>query len=191
MVAAKGTRNARLFAIAQSEWNGYRVAGIVPDYIMRVSPQPGYVQGRKALRYDQVWQIARREHRIGVLWIDPDIAADPDDLAVITDAITSWPADTHTAAVKLWPASTARPDWIWSHRGGDLGKPVPTQDVTVQATYVATGFLYTPARLLDQLPDDFPSLQFTAVDVCLSETGIRHGIPVRVAWECRPRHLHF
>lgn len=127
----------------------------------------------------------------GVLWLDPDVAADPDDLEAMRLAVTMAPADMHTGLVKLWPESTGRDDWIWSHRGGTLGYPAATQKDTRTVAYVATGFLWTPARLLDLVFPRLEAAQWQEVDVALSETALEHGIEARTVPGCRPKHLHF
>lgn len=97
----------------------------------------------------------------------------------------------HTGLVKLWPESTGRPDWIWSHRGGTLGSPVASQDESAPVSYVSTGFLFTPARLLDLAVSVMPFWQWAEVDVGLSEIALRAGIPAAVVPGCQPKHLHF
>lgn len=139
----------------------------------------------------RIWRRVRHTGVTGILWLDPDIAADPDDLAAMNAAVLEHPADLLTGAVKLWPESTGRPDWIWSHRGGTLGFPVATQEETAPVAYVAQGFLYTPARLLDLVFPAHEGAQWAEVDVLLSEYALSNGIPARLVAGCRPKHLHF
>lgn len=139
----------------------------------------------------ELWLSAELAGAAGVLWLDPDVAADPDDLAVMTDAIEARPADMHTGLVKLWPQSTGWPHWIWSHRGGTIGSPAASQDDTAPVTYIATGFLWTPARLLDLAFPPGQSWQWHEVDVGLSELALAHGIAAHAVPGCRPKHLHF
>lgn len=176
---------------AQVKWCNYRVNSIPADAIMDVWPEPNYPHGRKALHMSQLWNGIRANGIPGVLWLDPDIAADPDDLAAMTSAIDAAPAEMHTGLIKLWPESTGRDHWIWSHRGGTLGKPAATQEVIRTVAYVSTGFLWTPARLLDLAFPSIEGCQWDQVDVALSEYALTHGIPARTVPECRPKHLHF
>jgi hypothetical protein len=139
----------------------------------------------------ELWKRVRTYGVTGVLWLDPDVAADPDDYGAMVNAIESIPHAMHTGMVKLWPESTGLDHWIWSHRPGSVGSPVATQDETAPVSYVATGFLYTPARLLDLV---FPALadgQWIDVDVTLSEVAMVNGIAAHAVTGCRPKHLHF
>lgn len=127
----------------------------------------------------------------GMLWLDPDVVADPDDLATMTEAVEAIPADLHTGMVKLWPASTSRDAWIWSHRAGRLGTPAATQDETCAPVYVSTCFLWIPARLLDSITPQLPSWGWHGFDVQLSEAALHLGIEAHTVPACRPKHLHF
>lgn len=176
---------------AQVQWCNYRVISIPVNYIMDVWPEPDYPHGRKAFHMGELWRKLPELAIPGVLWLDPDVAADPDDLAAMTQAIIGSPEDMHTGLVKLWPESTGRDTWIWSHRGGTLGAPVATQEVTPIVSYVSTGFLWTPARLLDIVFPGMMPAQWDQVDVGLSEAALMAGIPARTVPGCQPKHLHF
>jgi len=177
--------------IAQIEWQGDRVKGIKPDYILPVEPLPEWEHGRKALLMADLWEQLQDDRPPGVLWIDHDVASDPDDLAAMVEATSRWPDAMHTGMVKLWPASTQLPDWIWSHRGGILDYPVASQDESVPIAYVATGFLWTPARLLDLTRPVMRLWRWEQVDVGLSELAWLHDITINGVRACRPKHLHF
>lgn len=123
--------------------------------------------------------------------MDNDVAADPDDLAAMTEAIEADPGSVQTALVKLWPASTGRDSWIWSHRGGSLGSPQVLADEAAPVAYFATGLTWLPGRLLDLAAPQLPSWPFHAFDVGLSEVALAHGIHVYAVHSCRPKHLHF
>lgn len=139
----------------------------------------------------RLWDEVRTSGQPGVLWLDPDVALDPDDQQAMHQAVTARPEAMHTAMVKLWPESTQLPDWIWSHRGGTLGQPAATQETAPQVSYVALGCLWTPARLLDLTMPQVEGGQWADVDVALSETALQHGIPAYTVDGCRPKHLHF
>ena len=180
-----------IYTIAQIEWCGFRVNGIEPDHVIRTRPDHLYPHGRKGQgMQDWYAQVRDRGHH-GIVWLDADVAADPDDLAAIDDAIIKRPDYMHTAALKLWPASTGRDDWMWSHRTGDHGSPEATQDISAPVRYVATGMLYTPMKLLSLCYGPLARLQWAEVDVFLSEMALRHDIPARIVLGCRPKHLHF
>lgn len=176
---------------AQVKWAGYRVDSITVDTEMDVWPTPEYPHGQKALHMNNTWE-RMREYRIpGILWLDPDVAADPDDLAAMQQAVEMAPACMHTGLVKLWPESTQLDHWIWSHRLGTLGQPIATQLVTDVVAYVSTGFLWTPAELLDLVFPLIRDAQWAEVDVALSEHALQAGIIARTVTGCQPKHLHF
>lgn len=177
--------------VVQTEWDNFRVKGIQADYVIRPRPEPGYPDGRKAALMSNLWGQLRPASPAGLLWVDPDVAADPDDLAAMASAVTQAPAGVHTGLVKLWPRSTGLKDWIWSHRGGTLGSPAATQDETVTVSYVAMGFVWTPARLLDLAFPANRGWHYHEIDLGLSELALAHHIPMRTVPGCRPKHLHF
>lgn len=127
----------------------------------------------------------------GILWVDPDVAADPDDLEAMGQAVAAYPGWVHTGMVKLWPISTGHQDWIWSHRGGTLGCPTVTQDETVPVSYIAMGFLWTPSVLLDAAFPRYRTWEYPEIDVGLSELAQALAIPMAQVLACRPKHLHF
>lgn len=180
----------RLYTV-QNSWCNYRVISIPVDEIMPSRPVPNWPHGRKALHMALAWERARALGHPGVLWLDPDVAADPDDLSAMDYAVARAPDLMWTAAVKLWPESTGLPYWIWSHRGGTLGQPVATQDESVSVAYVATGFLWTPGALLDLAFPRYSHWQWEQVDVGLSELALAAGISARLVPGCRPKHVHF
>lgn len=177
--------------ITQSEWCGYRVIGPRADYVIHVIPEPGYEHGLEAAGIAAVWDHADRHGALGLLLVGCDVAADPDDIAAMRSAVLERPADLHTGLVKLWPESTGREEWIWSHRGGTVGFPAATQDLAVPVAYVSLGFLWAPARLLELAAPHLAARQWGETDVYLSETALNHGIAAHVVPDCRPKHLHY
>ena len=137
------------------------------------------------------WEDWRDRGAAGVIWMDPDIVADPDDLAAITARISYWPAAVWCSLHKLWPASTGRDTWVWGH--GRWAEPVPemTQQAMVMPGWFALGMTYTPAVLLDKVLADLPLWPFGAIDMGLSKMARELRVPIRVARECRPKHLHY
>lgn len=177
--------------IVQNEWQGFRVNSLPVDYVVHSSPAPGYPHGRLGKGIYDLWKPLIASFRPGILWMDPDVAADPDDLDAMTAAVEQLPADLHTGMVKLWPTSTSRDTWIWSHRPGTLGAPAATQDETAPVIYVSTCFLWIPARLLDLIQVEVASWPWEGFDVALSEAALRAGIGAHAVPACRPKHLHF
>ena len=91
---------------AQIEWNHWRIASVLPDHIVRVAPEPDQPRGRKAALMAAYWRSIRGDGPPGVIWQDPDIVADPDDMDAMREQIRDYPGWAHVAAHKLWPAST-------------------------------------------------------------------------------------
>lgn len=182
---------AAAITVIQTSWRDFRVAGIHADYVLASKPEPGFPHGRKAILMSDLWRRLRPHGLAGVLWVDPDVAADPDDLAAMAQAVRAHPTWIHTAVLKLWPISTGRDDWIWSHRGGTLGFPAATQDETVPVSYIAMGFVWTPAQLLDAAFPRYQDWEYHQIDVGLSELAQVLGIPMAIVPGCRPKHLHF
>lgn len=176
---------------AQIEWQGYRVKSIPVDYVLPVAPLDNWPHGRKALAMRDLWSKLRDAGTAGVLWLDPDVAADLDDLAAMQAAVDALPGAMHTGWVKLWPASTGRPEWIWSHRAGSFGFPVAHQGEFTTVAYIATGFLWTPAELLELAWPTMLHWRWEQVDVLLSELALAHDIGIYAAPGCNPKHLHF
>lgn len=177
--------------VAQIEWQGERAKGVTPDFILPVIPEPEYEHGRKGLLSSALWLNHTDAAWPGIIWVDPDVAADPGDLEAMLTAAAELPQDVHTGLVKLWPASTGLRTWIWSHRGGTLGNPVATQDPAVPIAYVSTCFLYVPARLMKRVAADMASWPWFGFDVRLSEAALRAGVPMHAVAACQPKHLHF
>ena len=126
-----------------------------------------------------------------MLWQDPDIIADPDDLAAMTSHIETWPGMVHVARHKLWPASTMREHWVWGHGIMQDERPVLSQKWQERAEWFALGFTWTPAQLLDLAVPHMPAWQFGQVDSGLGAVARQHRIPGRAVSGARPKHLHF
>ena len=177
--------------IVQSEWCGYRVRGITPDHVLHIWPEGNWPHGREAKAISDTWQLRPGPWDSGLLLVGCDVAADPDDLEAIRSAVELAPRDVHTGMVKLWPESTGRDDWIWSHRGGSVGFPAATQSETAPVMYFSIGFAWIPARLLNLACPAMESWQWGETDVRLSELALHHGIDAHSVGRCRPKHLHF
>lgn len=177
--------------IAQSQWCGYRVISLPVTFILDIWPTPEFPKGDEANQIANAWLRARDLGATGMLLLGCDVAADPDDLAAMTAAAARAPEDIHTGLVKLWPQSTSRETWMWSHRGGTLGEPTVLDDETAPVSYVSLGFLWCPARLLDLSAPVMGAWQHGQADVRLSEVALRAGIPMHAVPDCRPKHLHF
>jgi hypothetical protein len=177
--------------VCQSMWCNYRVISLQADYVIDIRPEENWPTGREAAGIGLAWSMARAEGRPGLLLLGCDVAADLDDLDAMAEAAGQLPEDLHTGMVKLWPESTARKDWMWSHRGGTLGQPAATQDGSAPVSYVSLGFLWVPGRLLDLASPTIASWRHGEADVRLSELALTHGVPAHAVQACRPKHLHF
>jgi len=137
------------------------------------------------------WRQARQDGYDGVIWQDPDIVADPDDLEAMREQARDYPDWAHVAAHKLWPASTMRDSWVWGHGIMDGNRPVLSQRMQPRAEWFALGLTYTPGRLLDLALPHMPAWVFGQVDSGLAAVARQHNITGRVVPHARPKHLHF
>lgn len=177
--------------IAQSQWCNYRVISLPATYVLDIWPSDAYPKGDEARQIAWMWVVARGQGHPGLLLLGCDVAADPDDLDAMTAAVAARPGDLHTGLVKLWPESTGRNTFMWSHRQGTIGMPVVTSDESGQVSYVSLGFLWVPGRLLDLVSPLMGPWQHGETDVRLSEIALSAGIPAYIVSDCRPKHLHF
>lgn len=177
--------------IAQAQWNGYRVNSVPINHVIDARPEPEFPPNHRAQLMSDLWCTDLRSEQPGVLWLTCDVALDPGDLAAMARSIAWRPADVHTGLVKLWPTSTGRPDWMWSHRTGTIEQPAATQDETAPCVYFTIDCVWTPARLLDAA---FPAISgdyFSQIDLSLSRIAHGLGIVAHLVPGCRPKHLHF
>jgi hypothetical protein len=177
--------------IVQSVWCDFFVESLEPDHILDIWPEIGFPKGREALCLSQLWKKLRDTDIPGVLLLGCDVAADPDDYEAISAAAFVEPLMVHTGMVKLWPASTGRAEWMWSHRGGKLGNPEATQLDIIFPTYFSLGFLYVPRRLMDLCFPAHDNWAHGQMDVGMSEIALQNRIRTRVVYGATPKHLHF
>lgn len=175
----------------QTEWQGYRINSLTPAHILRVIPEPGFPDGRRSQLTADLWASHGAGHWAGMLWLDCDVAADPDDLAAMAEAVKADPEQVYTGMIKLWPRSTGAAAWFWSHRAGPPSAPICTQAEVEDATNFALGFLWTPARLMNLALPWLRSWRYREIDCGLSELAWRHDIRARAVLDCRPKHLHY
>lgn len=177
--------------IVQSQWQSFRVESLEADYVLDIKPEHGYPRGREALELSKLWAMLRQMQGSGVLLLGCDVAADPDDYAAMCAAARRQPELVHTGMVKLWPASTKRAEWMWSHRGGKLSAPEATQLDPIRIAYFSLGFLYVPRRLMDLCFPAHDNWRWGEMDVGMSEIAWRNGIRCRAVYDATPKHLHF
>lgn len=177
--------------IVQSQWKGFRISSLTPDHILDVQPTDEYPRGQEAALLAILWSKLRMQDIPGLLLLGCDVAADPDDYEAMSSAVFLQPHDVHTGMVKLWPASTGRPDWMWSHRGGTVGNPVAGQHDVIHIAYFSLGFVFVPRRLLDRAFPAHANWKWGEMDVGLSEIAGRNHIRIHAVPDCTPKHLHF
>lgn len=177
--------------IAQIEWSGNRVQGIKPDHVIAAIPEPGWPNGRAAAGRAEVWRQLAEQGCEGVIWLDPDIAADPDDLDALAQFVALHPADVVTATVKLWPASTGRATWMYGHRWSEAVDDLDGQTWHQRPRYWTTSMVWTPAQLLDLAMPEMPDRPWHGFDVWLNRLALAHDIPAWAVPDCQPKHLHF
>lgn len=177
--------------IIQSQWRGYRVDSLTPDHVLDINPEPGFPTGREAKHLSDLWKTIHDDRLPGVLLLGCDVAADPDDYEAMCAAAFLKPDLVHTGMVKLWPASTGRADWMWSHRGGKIGAPEATQLDPIHIAYFSLGFLYVPSRLMHMCFPYHDDWRWGEMDTGMSEIAWRASIGVRAVYDARPKHLHF
>jgi hypothetical protein len=177
--------------IVQSQWKGFRVDSLPVSHVLDIQPEPEYEHGREAKALSDLWISIRDTDVSGLLLLGCDVAADPDDYMAIAKAVQYHPQRVLTGMVKLWPASTGRNEWIWSHRGGIYGAPEAGQHSVEYPAYFSLGFLWVPRQLLDLAFPEHDDWRWGQMDVGLSEIALHSRIVAQAVTDCRPKHLHF
>jgi hypothetical protein len=135
--------------------------------------------------------MARNDNACGILWQDPDIVIDPDDMREMRAAIARAPQFIHVSVHKLWPASTMRPDWVWAHGIVKGAEHILSQQMAPRADWFALGFTYTPARLMELARPHMFQWVFGQCDTGLSAVARQNKVPAFPVPKCRPKHLHY
>lgn len=172
-------------------WQGFAIDSLPAHYTLDIWPEPDYPRGREARELALLWETVRQGNVPGLLLLGCDVAADPDDYEAMCTAAFLHPEAVHTGMVKLWPASTGRTEWMWSHRGGRRGAPEATQLDPIHIAYFSLGFVYVPRKLLDIAFPTYAHWKWGEMDVGLSELAWQYSIPIRAVYDARPKHLHF
>jgi hypothetical protein len=155
---------------------------------LRVDPEPGYPFGRKGLQLAAAWRHLAEPHFDGMLVIDGDVMIDPADHAAMMAAIDARPALVHTAPVRIWPASTKRPGWVWSHWAEAASQDIDRRGVR----WFSFCYTYLPRALLEACQAaGLEQWQYPGVDMKVSRQAAAAGIPVNVVPGCWPKHLHW
>jgi hypothetical protein len=157
-------------------------------YTAHISPEPGYLFGRKGLVIGSSWQQLAGRHTDGMVLLDGDVMLDPVDHRAMLDAIHEDPSCVHTAPVRIWPASTKWEDWTWAHWRTKASQRLETEGIR----WFSFNFTYLPRALVEQaITAGLRSWAYPSVDSKMSRTAQRMGSPVRVVPGCWPKHLNY
>ena len=160
----------------------------IRHFDLAVGPEPGHPYGRKGLALLGAWQQLRTRECTGMLVQDGDVAVDPLDVSVMLETVRRYPADVWTAPVRLWPASTQRPSWVWGHwaAGGPTQEPVP------DPAFFSFCFTYLPRRVIDHAERaGLARWAFPGVDGKMSRAAVAAGVRIRLVDGCQPKHMHY
>lgn len=137
------------------------------------------------------WVTWRARGASGIITLDPDVVADPDDIETMRGFIDYDNSCVWASMHKLWPASTHRDTWVWAFGKVNGDRPVMSQSTEGPYGWFALGMTYLPAALLDIAVRDMPLWEFGMIDMGLSRTAREHGFTINVAGNCHPKHVHF
>jgi hypothetical protein len=150
---------------------------------------PNHPFGRKGLALEQAWQQLAPADCAGMLILDGDTLIDPQDYALMCEAIESDPAAVHVAPARIWPAS--KPELRgWSYAHWSKG---PTQQLETEGIEFFTfNFTYLPASLLQaSIKAGLKGWQFPLVDSRVSRCARMNRIPVHVVTGATVKHLNY
>lgn len=177
--------------LVQIEWDGKRIRSLKPDHILRAAPAEDEPTGHKCAQMADYWREIRGSDVPGVIWMDPDIVADPYDLALIREDIEAEPGVMRVTPHRLWPAATHRDEWAWAHGHVEDGRAILDQIFWPDPEWMALGFTYTPRRLLNIAVTDMPAWHFTQCDIELSRYAREFGIKMGLTYWSEVKHVHF
>lgn len=181
------------FVFCRVNWNRtappFHMPGAIRWFDLHVGPEPGYPFGRRGLAIAAAWRQLGNGKCTGMLMMDGDVAIDPLDLAAMGDAIPETPKMVLVGPVRLWPASTMRPDWVWGHWKAGAG---PTQEFIERPDRYGFGFTYLPRALLEHaIAAGLEDWTFPNVDVKMADVARARRIRARTVDGCHPKHLHY
>lgn len=172
----------------QVDWDRTAITLPIRYHRLHVDPEPGHPFGRKGRQLAAAWgQLAGPEFD-GMLILDGDVAIDPADHAAMMTAIDARPGIVHTAPVRIWPASTKRPGWVWSHWPGQASQELETAGIR----WFSFCYTYLPRALITRsLRAGLRGWHYPGVDTKVCEQAQAAGISVNVVGGCWPKHLHW
>jgi hypothetical protein len=157
-----------------------------------VSPEPQYPVGRKGLALAGAWEHLSQGNGAGaiadgMLIADADVALDPQIVITMMDHIGTDPGSVWTAPVRIWPVSTLRGQWTWSHWETEA-----SQEIDEVANWFSFCFTYLPRVLIETcLKSGLKTWTYPKVDASVARVARRTGIKGRVVPDCFPVHLHW
>jgi hypothetical protein len=151
---------------------------------IHILPEPEFPTGRKGLSLARYWQQQQQgRERIGILLLDGDVLADPEDIRAMRRAIGDETGAVHTAPVKLWYQG----EWVWSHQGEDMQL---TKECLTAPYYFSFGLTYIPAAVMNAaIKAGLDSWYYPYVDENVSHIARKIDVPVRVVLAAYPKHI--
>lgn len=153
---------------------------------IHISAEPEFPTGRKGLMLARFWQQQQASRdRVGILLMDGDVIADPEDIRAMLFSISADPDAVHTAPVKLWYGG----HWVWSHQSEEMNL---TQECLLHPYYFSFGLTYLPAELMNaSIKAGLADWHYPYVDENVSRTAAKLNIPVHVVLQSYPKHTHW
>lgn len=153
---------------------------------IHISAEPEFPTGRKGLMLARYWQQQQQGHaRIGILLLDGDVIADPEDIRAMVWAIDDAPESVHIAPVKLWYGG----QWFWSHQSEEMQL---TRECLLHPFYFSFCLTYIPASVMvASIKAGLADWYYPYVDENVSKIANKIGVSVNVVLQSYPKHLHW
>lgn len=151
---------------------------------IHIAPEPEWPTGRKGLMLARFWQQQQQNRdRIGILLLDGDVIADPEDIRAMIRAIEQETDAVHTAPVKLWYGG----NWVWSHQGEDMHL---TQTCLTDPYYFSFGLTFIPASVMNAaIKAGLADWHYPYVDENISHIANKMNTQIRVVLQSYPKHI--
>ena len=130
----------------------------------------------------------------GIVVVEQDIAAGPEAVSAMDQAIAGDPDSLWALPYRLYPTSTSRTGAIWAHRGG-----LPQSWEVVSATErcpselmaFGLGCTYLPRVLLDYMHQHLDAWDYPLLDTTLSRVAHELGVSMRSVDHHEAVHMHW
>lgn len=156
------------------------------DIVLHGTPE--WPTGQKGLAIGRAWSVLAKDYTEGLIILDGDVAADPYQIALFGDYITSDPAAVWTAVVKLWAKSTHRATFMYGHGRDGYSRERDVKDPNT-FTFCLT---YMPGNLVELcLKAGLLNKVYPGVDMFCAEVAQQNEIKVKIAEQVEPVHLHW